>query len=96
MNRHASDDQPPAAAVPSSDALIDAPSSLRVLSTLDPTRLRRLALRYHIRSDGTLRPVADVAYDLRSLHGVELSTRQVFELLSRKAGRGLLSSLARH
>jgi hypothetical protein len=55
-------------------------------SNLDPIRLRLLALRYHIRSDGTLRPVADVAYDLRTLHGVELTTRQVFNLLSRKPG----------
>jgi hypothetical protein len=62
---------------------------------LDLTRLRLLALRYHIRSDGTLRPVADVAYDLRTLHGVELTTRQVFELLSRKPDKWLLSSLVR-
>jgi hypothetical protein len=86
MNPHATDHQPPPSAVAPRDALTDVPTSAQTLSTRDPTRLRLLALRYHIRSDGTLRPVAEVAYDLRTLHGVELTTRQVFELLSRKPG----------
>ena len=62
---------------PTSDTLGD-------LSGEESERLRLLALRYHIRRDGTLRPVADVTYDLKSLHGIELSTKEVFELLNRK------------
>ncbi len=50
-------------------------------------RLRLLAQRYHIRADTTLRPVADVVYDLRSRHGLQLSMGQVIDLLSRKAAR---------
>ncbi len=50
-------------------------------------RLRRLAQRYRIRGDGTIRPVADVAHDLRSRHGIDLTVRQVFDLLKGKAGQ---------
>ncbi len=50
-------------------------------------RLRQLALRYRVRADTTLRPVADVVYDLRSRHSLPLSMGQVIELLSEKAGR---------
>ena len=53
----------------------------------DRDRLRRLARRYHIRRDTTLRPPADVLYDLRSRHGLQLSMGQVIELLSEKVGR---------
>jgi len=49
--------------------------------------LRVLARRYRIRADTTLRPVADVVYDLRSRHGIHLSMGQVFELLSDRAAR---------
>jgi len=31
--------------------------------------------------------VADVVFDLRSRHGIQVSMGQVFELLGRKAGR---------
>ncbi len=50
-------------------------------------RLRRLAQRYRVRRDSTIRPPADVLYDLRSRHGLQLSMGQVIELLSEKVGR---------
>ncbi len=93
MNRHGTDDQPPTRAASSSDVLTDPSSSLQVLPTRDHARLRLLALHYHIRSNGTLRPVADVTYDLRTLHGIELTPRQVFELLSRKPGSAVGTAL---
>jgi len=46
-----------------------------------------LAQRYRMRRDTTVRPVADVVYDLRSRHGIQLSMGQVFELLSGKVAR---------
>ncbi len=64
-----------------------APATLEALSPRERKRLRLLALRYRIRADTTLRPVADVVYDLRSRHGLQLSKGQVFELLGRGAGR---------
>jgi hypothetical protein len=57
------------------------PATLATLSTREADRLRLLALRYHIRADTTLRPVADVVYDLRSRHGLHLSMGQVIDLL---------------
>jgi len=53
----------------------------------DRNRLRRLARRYHVRADTTLRPPADVLYDLRSRHGLQLSMGQVIELLSERVSR---------
>ena len=53
----------------------------------DRDRLRRLAQRYHVRADTTVRPAADVLYDLRSRHGLQLSMGQVIELLSEKVSR---------
>lgn len=63
-----------------------APSTLQALSSHERKRLRLLAQRYHIRSDGTLRPLADVTYDLRSRHGLDLTVRQVFDLLYQRDG----------
>jgi hypothetical protein len=60
-------------------------TNLKALSERERDRLRLLARRYRVRADTTLRPVADVMYDLRSLHGVKLSMTQVFELLTRQA-----------
>ena len=65
----------------------DAPAALHSLSAEGPRRLQQLARRYRIRADSTLRPVADVVYDLRSRHGLQLSMGQVFELLRDKAAR---------
>ncbi len=45
-------------------------------------RLRLLALRYRVRRDTTLLPLADVLFDLRSRHGLQLSMGQVLELVS--------------
>ncbi len=59
-------------------------------ATADSTnssRLRRLALRYGFRGDGTVRPPADVVYDLRSRHGLQLSMSQVIGLLGGKVAR---------
>jgi hypothetical protein len=50
-------------------------------------RLRRLAWRYRVRGDSTIRPAADVMYDLRSRHGLQLSMSQVIALLSGKAAQ---------
>ncbi len=66
----------------------DTPTTLQALHlSSDRSRLRRLALRYRLRADSTLRPVADVVYDLRSRHGLQHSMGQVFELLRDKAAR---------
>ena len=49
-------------------------------------RLRRLALRSGgFRGDGSIRPPADVVYDLRIRHGLRLSRSQVIALLGGKA-----------
>ncbi len=50
-------------------------------------RLRRLAQRYRVRADTTIRPFADVLYDLRARHGLQLSMSQVIELLSGKVAQ---------
>jgi len=50
-------------------------------------RLRRLAQRYRVRADTTIRPFADVLYDLRSRHGLQLSLGQVIEPLSERVSR---------
>jgi hypothetical protein len=50
-------------------------------------RLRLLAMRYRMRRDTTLRPMADVMFDLRLRHGVHLSMGQVFERLDERANR---------
>jgi hypothetical protein len=47
--------------------------------------LRLLARRYRIRQDTTLRPVADVMFDLRLRHGLQLTMSQIFELLDENA-----------
>jgi hypothetical protein len=52
------------------------------LSPRERHRLRLLALRYRVRRDTTLRPLADVLFDLRSRHGLQLSMGQVLELVS--------------
>ena len=62
-------------------------ADLHSLSDEGRSRLRQLVRRYRIRADTTLRPVADVVYDLRSRHGLQLSMGQVFELLRDKAVR---------
>ncbi len=63
------------------------PTAFDALSPRGRRRLRRLAQRYHIRADTTLRPPADVLYDLRSRHGLQLSLGQVIELLSERVSR---------
>ncbi len=72
---------------PATPAGHDSPVTLHALTSRERSRLRLLALRYRIRADTTLRPVADVVFDLRSRHGIQVSMGQVFELLGRKAGR---------
>ncbi len=72
---------------PATPAGGDSSVSLHALTARERNRLRLLAQRYRMRRDTTLRPVADVVFDLRSRHGIQLSMGQVFELLSRKAGR---------
>ena len=60
-------------------------ASVLILDGLSPRerqRLRLLALRYRVRRDTTLRPLADVLFDLRSRHGLQLSMGQVLELVS--------------
>ncbi len=57
------------------------------LSARERQRLRLLALRYRVRRDTSLRPVADVLFDLRSRHGLQLSMGQVLELVSRDGSR---------
>jgi len=63
---------------PAEDPVIALPA----LSLRERRRLRLLALRYRVRRDTTLRPVADVVYNLRSRHGLQLSMGQVLELLN--------------
>ena len=46
------------------------PSILVSLTPAAVESLRQLARRYHVRADTTLRPPADVLYDLRSRHGL--------------------------
>jgi len=58
---------------------------LTALSPGERQRLRLLATRYRMRRDTTLRPMADVMFDLRLRHGVHLSMGQVFELLDERA-----------
>jgi hypothetical protein len=61
----------------------DAPAlALDGLSLRERQRLRLLALRYRVRRDTTLRPLADVLFDMRSRHGLQLSMGQVLELVS--------------
>jgi hypothetical protein len=69
------------------DTEASTPAALHSLSSEDHGRLRSLARRYRIRADTTLRPVADVVYDLRSRHGIQLSMGQVFELLAERRSR---------
>ncbi len=76
---------PTPATAPAADA--GTPAALHSLSDEGRSRLRQLVRRYRIRADCTLRPVADVVYDLRSRHGLQLSMGQVFELLRDKAAR---------
>jgi hypothetical protein len=71
---------------PATPAGDDRQVNLHALTPRERNRLRLLALRYRVRRDTTLRPVADVVFDLRSRHGIQLSMGQVFELLSRGAG----------
>jgi len=49
------------------------------LSHRERSRRLLLALRYRVRQDTTLRPWADVVFDLRLLHGLRLSMGQVLE-----------------
>src|SRR5262249_18955675 len=46
---------------------------------------RRLALRYRVRQDTTLRPWADMVFDLRLLHGLRPSMGQLLELVGQQA-----------
>ena len=69
------------------DPATEAPSDLTSLSDRERKRLRLLALRYRVRRDTTLRPVADVMFDLRLRHGIQMSMGQVFELLSERVTR---------
>lgn len=57
------------------------PLALECLSGRERNRLRLLVLRYRVRRDTTLRPVADVMFDLRLRHDIHLSMGQIFELL---------------
>jgi hypothetical protein len=72
---------------PATPAGTNTPAALQDLPAEGHSRLQQLARRYRIRADTTLRPVADVVYDLRSRHGLQLSMGQVFELLRDKAAR---------
>ena len=76
-----------AADVPPSPDDDSSPTSLQALSPRERNRLRLLAQRYRMRRDTTLRPVADVVFDLRSRHGLQLSMGQVFELLGERGAR---------
>ena len=58
------------------------PSPLQRLSELERSRVRRLALRHSIRSDGTLRSITDVTEELLVHHGIQLTPRKVFDLLN--------------
>jgi hypothetical protein len=57
------------------------PFSLEGLSQRERSRLRLLARRYRVRQDTTVRPWADVVFDLRLRHGLQLSIGQVLELV---------------
>jgi hypothetical protein len=59
--------------------------SFEGLSQRERSRLRLLALSYRVRQDTTLRPWADVVFDLRLQHGIRLSMGQVLELVGRRA-----------
>lgn len=72
---------------PATPAGDDRPVNFHVLTPREQNRLRLLAQRYRLRRDTTLRPVADVVFDLRSRHGLQLSMGQVFELLGERAAR---------
>lgn len=74
----------PIPAIPAGD---DSAVNLQALTPRQRSRLRLLLLRYRVRRDTTLRPVADVVFDLRSRHGLQLSMGQVFELVSSKGER---------
>ncbi len=65
----------------------DAPIALDGLSPRERQRLRLLALRYRVRRDTTLRPLADVLFDLRSRHGLQLSMGQVLEPVNWRPAR---------
>ena len=60
------------------------PGSFEALSPRERKRLRLLALRYRVRQDTTLRPLADVMFDMRLRRGVRLGMGQVLDLVSRK------------
>jgi hypothetical protein len=62
-------------------------ANLQALTPRERNRLCLLAQRYRMRRDTTLRPVADVVFDLRSRHGLQLSMGQVIALLSGKGVR---------
>jgi hypothetical protein len=64
------------------------PVSFDALSPRERQRLRLLALRYRVRRDTALRPLADVMFDLRLRHGVQLSMSQVMDLVGGTASRG--------
>lgn len=72
------------AVMPRAPITAPAPPTLEGLSDRDRKRLRLLALRYRVRRDTTLRPVADVMFDLRLRHGVQLTMGQIFELLGER------------
>jgi len=57
------------------------PFALEGLSQRERSRLRLLAQRYRVRQDTTLRPWADVMFDLRLRRGRHLSMGQVLELV---------------
>jgi len=68
--------------VPTPSTTPNTPPSLQSLSPQDRKRLQALVQRYRIRSDTTLRPMADVAYDLRTRHGLDVTIREVYDLLN--------------
>ena len=76
-----------AAEVPPSSVECAPATNLRALTPRERNRLRLLAQRYRMRRDTTLRPVADVVFDLRSRHGIQLSMGQVFDLLGERVAR---------
>jgi len=60
------------------------PAALARFSPAERDGLRRLAQRYRMRGNGSVRPVADVTYSLRLRHKLEVSVPDVHWLLTRE------------
>ncbi len=63
------------------------PAALARFSPAERDGLRRLAQRYRLRDNGSVRPVADVAYSLRLRHKAEVSVPDVHWLLNGEGSR---------